>query len=198
MQYIGAQGCLILRVSLCLQPPDSPEKTEDGGQSEDKASVPDQSSEPDQPPSNQVYTSSMFRHDDQELGEPHGLSRGDDTDESEPESDSATSDSESLASGNFDGPLSPANDNNNMDDDDDAAPDFPPPPPTPGPDDPDACLGPAGPSTDSESGGESFSMSSDDEHISGDQSPNVAPSTPFVRQVGPRGRTIGVSMEVRS
>ncbi|KAG5268869.1 hypothetical protein AALO_G00217380 [Alosa alosa] len=117
-------------------------------------------------------------------GEPRGTSH-DDTDESE--SDSATSDSESLASGNFDGPLSPTND--------DADADAFPPPPTPAPDS-GTGLGP-GPSTDSESGGESFSMSSDDEPLSGEQSPNLAPSSP-VRLAEPREDAMGISMEVEA
>ncbi|XP_051543427.1 band 4.1-like protein 3 isoform X1 [Myxocyprinus asiaticus] len=89
-------------------------------------------------------------------------------DESESESDDDTGDSSSVNSANFDGPLSPSS----------ATP-----------------VGAVSPS-DSESGGESFSLSTDDDDDqgSGDQSPN-APSSPL-RAVEQRGVAEGHSGEV--
>lgn len=155
------------------------------GHSEDGAQVLDQLSDLDQT-ATQVDTESE-PEEGAELdtaGPPEQEPQGplhDDTDESEPESESATSDSESLESGNFDGPLSPTTDDTAF-----------PPPPTPAPDS-GPSLGP-GPSTDSESGGESFSMSSDDEPRSGDQSPNMGPSSPL--RVAEHA--MGVSMEAEA
>lgn len=192
--------------SVCfLQPTDSPESVEatQGIQSQDGGTgVGDQLMAMEQS-ATQVDTESEPEGEEEEMeeekgeepvdiGSPEQRVRGpsaNDTDESEPESDSATSDSESLASGNFDGPLSPTANDAEMD------ADAFPPAPTPAPGS-DPELGP-GRSTDSESGGESFSMSSDDEPLSGDQSPNMAPSSP-VRLADPGQDAIGISMEVEA
>lgn len=188
--------------SVCfLQLSDSPENVEATEQSQSQDGGPgvrDQLTAVEQS-TTQVDTESEPEEEEEEKGEepvrvgsPEQRVRGpppNDTDESEPESDSATSDSESLASGNFDGPLSPTANDADMD-----ADAFPPAPtPAPG-SDPVLC---PGPSTDSESGGESFSMSSDDEPLSGDQSPNMAPSSP-VRLADPGQDAMGISMEVEA
>uniref|UniRef100_A0A8B9K7W9 Erythrocyte membrane protein band 4.1-like 3a n=1 Tax=Astyanax mexicanus TaxID=7994 RepID=A0A8B9K7W9_ASTMX len=97
--------------------------------------------------------------------EPGGSAHVSDQSESDTDSDEATSDSASVASAKFDGPCSPT----------------------------DAGR-PLSPS-DSESGGESFSLSTDDEAGSGDQSPNMSPCSP-VRLTEQRGVAEGHSEEI--
>lgn len=185
--------------SVCfLQPSGSPETVEatEESQSQDGGTgLGDQLMTVEQS-ATQVDTESEEEEGEEpvDVGSPkhrvQGPSSPNDTDESEPESDSATSDSESLASGNFDGPLSPTANDTDMD------ADAFPPAPTPAPGS-DPALGP-GPSTDSESGGESFSMSSDDEPLSGDQSPNMAPSSPVRLAADPGQDAMGINMEVEA